>query len=140
LYALSNAGSLLALLCYPVVEPLLTIRRQLWIWSVLFAAYAVMCGLSAWRSRSAEWREAGIFEDAPAPAWKTSALWLFFAAFPSALLLAVTTHLCQNVASIPFLWILSLTLYLLTFILVFDRPDWGNPGKDSAPYLGRSSP
>ena len=128
LYALSNAGSLLALLCYPVaIEPLLTIRRQLWIWSALFAAYAAMCGVSAWRSRAAEWKEAGVADDSPAPAWKTSTLWLLFAAFPSALLLAVTTHLCQNVASIPFLWILPLTLYLLTFILVFDRPDWYRP-------------
>src|SRR6185437_10816637 len=58
----------------------------------------------------------------PAPTWTARALWLGLAAAASTLLLAVTTHLTQDVAAIPFLWILPLSIYLLTFIICFDSP------------------
>lgn len=126
LYALSNFGSLLALLSYPVaIEPVLTIKQQGLIWSVGYAAFAVLCGVVAWRSQSGARAQAeeGI-EDTPAPGWGLSLVWVALAAVASALLLAVTNYLTQNVAAIPFLWVLPLSLYLLTFIVCFGGKGW----------------
>ncbi len=126
LYALSNFGSLLALLSYPVaVEPVLTIRQQGLLWSVGYAAFAALCGVVAWRSQSGmRARTEEGTEDAPAPGWGLSLVWVALAAVASALLLAVTNYLTQNVAAIPFLWVLPLSLYLLTFIVCFGGKGW----------------
>ena len=126
LYALSNFGSLLALLSYPVaVEPVLTIRQQGVLWSVGYAAFAVLCGVVAWRSQSGiRARAEEGAGDAPAPGWGLSLVWIALAAVASALLLAVTNYLTQNVAAIPFLWVLPLSLYLLTFIVCFGGKGW----------------
>ena len=131
LFALSNLGSMLALLSYPpLVEPNLATKNQAWIWSGGFALFAVLCILTGWRSAGTSSREISPesafvpeFEEGP-PAFALKVLWIALAACPSMLMLAVTNHLTQDVASVPFLWILPLSLYLLSFILTFDARGW----------------
>jgi spermidine synthase len=128
LFALSNFASMLALLSYPLlVEPNLPNRMQAWIWSGVYVAFALVCGITGWRSAAhpaSTLQEAGASEDAAAqaPSWRMRFLWLTLAAGASVLLLAVTNHLTQDVAAIPFLWIAPLTVYLLSFILCFEAP------------------
>ena len=130
LFALSNAGSMAGLLTYPIlVEPYLTNRAQAWMWSTAYAAFAIICGTVAFRSRGnrlekAE-RQPGDMGTPPLPGEKL--LWMSLAACASALLLAVTNHVTQNIAPIPFLWVLPLSLYLLSFILCFDSDRWYSP-------------
>jgi hypothetical protein len=126
LFALSNFASLLALLSYPVlVEPNLPNHTQAISWSAAYVCFAAVCGATAWRSSAAA--SAGLertlaLEGAVAPSWPQRLLWLGLSASASILLLAVTTHLTQDVAPIPFLWIVPLTTYLLTFIFCFEMP------------------
>ena len=129
-FALSNAGSMLGLLSYPVlVEPYLTAGQQAWSWSIAFAAFVLVCGTVAYRSRRGDVESAvAAVEPGPAPAWSDRLLWMGLAACASGLLLAVTNHLTQNVAAIPFLWVLPLSLYLLSFILCFDSDRWYKRG------------
>jgi hypothetical protein len=126
LYALSNAGSMFALLSYPVLfEPVFGVHRQASIWSVAFIAFIVLCAATAWRSSSAAALDPIAEEvDAPKPGARQYALWMALPACASVLLLAVTNHLSQNVAAIPFLWVLPLSIYLLTFILCFEGDGW----------------
>jgi hypothetical protein len=130
LYAVSNAGSLLGLLAYPVaVEPLLGVTLQLALFAAGFGVFAVLAGLLARRThRRAPGPGlaalAGALESPPPPPAKVRAAWLVYPALSSALLLAITTHLTQNIAPVPFLWVLPLALYLLSFIICFDRPAW----------------
>jgi len=126
-FALSNAGSMLGLLAYPVfVEPYLTAGQQAWSWSIAFGAFVVVCISVAWRSRGGhtEIEAASQLDNGPAPTWPDRLIWMGLAACASALLLAVTNHLTQNIAAIPFLWVLPLSLYLLSFILCFDSDRW----------------
>ncbi len=126
-FALSNAGSMLGLLTYPVlVEPNLTNRQQAWMWSISYIAFVLVCGTVALRSRSDSHREIALNAAGAAPQWSERLVWMGLAAAASALLLAVTNHLTQNVAAIPFLWVLPLSLYLLSFILCFDSDRWYN--------------
>jgi hypothetical protein len=130
-FALSNAGSMLGLLTYPVlVEPYLTNHHQAWMWSGGFIAFAASFVLVAWRSRNARSEEIVRVDvdTAAAPTWNEKLLWTALAACASALLLAVTNHMTQNVAAIPFLWVLPLSLYLLSFILCFDSDRWYKRG------------
>jgi len=123
LFALSNFASFLALVSYPpFVEPNLTNRSQAIVWSIGYAVLALVCAASAWFSKEDVTAVTAIeTEDGePAPGFKSLALWAGLAACPSILLLTVTTHLTQDVASIPFLWIIPLIIYLLTFILCFE--------------------
>ncbi|HEY3443742.1 MAG TPA: fused MFS/spermidine synthase [Paludibaculum sp.] len=129
LFALSNLGSMLALLSYPpLVEPNLTLRQQAVTWSVAFALFAGLCIYTGWRS----WRGSVAAEEQPAEEEAPAAasargqyfLWIALAACPSMLLLALTTHMSMDLAPIPFLWILPLALYLLSFILCFDAAGW----------------
>jgi SAM-dependent methyltransferase len=128
LFALSNFASMLALLSYPfVVEPNLPARMQGLVWSAAYVSFAALCGTTAWRaSARAAAPPAAAQEGAPAmgggPAWTLRLLWLGLAASASVLLLAVTNHLTQDVAAIPFLWILPLSVYLLSFIVCFESP------------------
>jgi hypothetical protein len=127
LFALSNLASMTALVSYPfLVEPNLPSHLQGIIWSGGFAGFAVLCGIAAWRTSAlAALPEAGAdaVEDAgPPPAFPLRLLWLGLAAGASVLLLAVTTHLTQDVAAIPFLWIVPLSVYLLSFIVCFEAP------------------
>jgi len=147
LYALSNAGSLLALASYPfLVEPMLRLKAQATVWSagfVAFAALCVYCAVRAWRAgRSAPPAllapaPAALAADPPAagvvggsidprPSLATRALWLALPACGSVLLLAITNQMCADVGVLPFLWVLPLGLYLVSFILCFesDRVYW----------------
>lgn len=123
LYALSNAGSMLALLSYPVaVEPLWSSTRQAWLWSAGYAAFVILCAATAFLSRAdppvPDTPSVVPAEETP-PGPGACLLWAALAACGSALLLSVTGHLTQNVAAIPFLWVLPLAVYLLSFILCF---------------------
>ncbi len=129
LFALSNLASLLGLLAYPfLVEPNITIRQQSTGWSAAYAVFVLIAIATAWISRHVTADDVCPVSDQAAadspecrpPSFMEKLLWLVFAACASTMLLAVTNHLTQNVTSIPFLWILPLTLYLLSFILCFD--------------------
>ncbi len=123
-YALSNAGSLLGLLSYPtLIEPRLSTLGQARSWSVAYAAFAVACSAIAFaqRGRSAPHRQEG---EVPHSDRKTRTLWIALSACSSALLLAITNHISQNIAAVPFLWIIPLSLYMLSFILCFGSSRW----------------
>lgn len=142
LYALSNFGSLVALLSYPFVfEPAFDLPAQSWLWSGTFAVYILLCGgCAVW-----VWRLAGRARVTPAaddpagaaapgtdhvdsrPAcvsWLRRAAWVLLPACASLLLLATTNHVCQDVAVVPFLWVVPLALYLVSFIVCFDHSRW----------------
>ncbi len=128
LYALSNLGSLLALVSYPpLVERFLPLRAQAWIWAGTYAAFAAGSIFCAWRAGNApaEARPAPQASILPASAGRPGRLpylfWFGLAAGGSMMLLAITNQMCQEVASIPFLWILPLCLYLLSFVICFEN-------------------
>jgi hypothetical protein len=127
LYALSNAGSLLALVSYPlVVEPLLSRRQQVDAWSSAWIGFAILCGacgLWAWlKSKSTAVPAAAKAGNDEPVSLGRKLLWLGLPAGSSVVLLAVTAKITQDLAVIPFLWVLPLCLYLLTFILCFSGP------------------
>jgi hypothetical protein len=129
LYAVSNVGSLLALLAYPFVfEPLTTLGQQRSLWSIGFyvlIALVALCGFLGLQSRPADAQPADVEADtdAAAPTWRDAATWMALAAVPAGLLIAVTAHLSTDVAAAPLLWVIPLALYLLTFVIVFQsRP------------------
>ena len=130
LYALSNVGSLLGLVTYPVlVEPYLTLAWQGKIWSLMYLAYAGLAGYGAVRSllkkKSSEPELARSEVDlGPKLTARNYSLWIILAATASILLLATTSQIIQEVAVIPFLWVLPLTIYLLSFILAFSGERW----------------
>lgn len=130
LYALSNVGSMLALLSYPVaVEPWLTTRQQETVWSVAFGVFAALSALSvhmAWKATPSGPKSPAEAPDAEAapPTLGRRLLWLALPACASTLLLAVTNQMCQEVAVVPFLWLIPLSLYLLSFILPFESDRW----------------
>lgn len=131
LYAASNIGSLFALLGYPlVVEPILSLSGQRWIWTVGYGLFVAVLGALAisvsGRGAVAVDVHTGSVEAGPRPSWRTRGLWVLLAAIPSSLMLGVTSHLTTDVASAPMFWVLPLSLYLLTFILAFsDRRPLG---------------
>ena len=127
LFALSNLASILALLSYPVlVEPHVAARAQAVIWSITYGAFVVACGITAWlamgRPHNVQPLTGTPIQAATPPGWDLRTLWAAYAGCASILLLAVTTFLTQDVAAIPFLWILPLSVYLLTFIVCFESP------------------
>ena len=127
LYALSNLASMLALLSYPVlVEPFWPVGTQAMAWSSGYVAFVAVClctALLARRRMAGQVSdEAVTLEAAPHPGWRECLLWIGLSATASILLLAMTQHLTQDVAPVPFLWVLPLTIYLLSFILCFDAP------------------
>ena len=131
LFALSNFASLLALLGFPVLfEPWFTLPQLGRGWSIAYALFVVACAATGWVSLKASpdaaptTRAARDAVSAPAPALATQLLWLVLAAMGSVMLLAVTNHVTQNIASVPFMWVVPLSLYLITFILCFDHPRW----------------
>lgn len=130
LYALSNIGSLLGLLTFPfVVEPRLGAVQQasLWFWS--YALFAGLCGALAVRSgrRASVPTQAAVLADdtvVAAPPLGLRLVWVALAACASTMLLAVTNQMAIDVASVPFLWVVPLSLYLLSFILCFGSERW----------------
>lgn len=123
LFAVSNAGSLLGLLSYPILlEPFFTTRHQFELWSVLYACFVLLVTAAGLRYlRAPNFEAVSGAAGAVPPAWDVHLFWILFPACSSLLLLAVTNHLSRNVAPIPFLWVLPLALYLLSFILCFER-------------------
>jgi SAM-dependent methyltransferase len=128
LFAISNLASLIALVGYPfVVEPFLAAGEQVRLWSWGFAAFAALCAAVAWRTPRGHVASELPTGQAAAVGTRQIVLWLALSATGSVLLLAVTNHLTQNVASIPLLWLAPLTIYLLTFILAFEGRNWYRP-------------
>lgn len=123
-YALSNAGSLLGLVSYPaIVEPYSTTRHQTLGWSWAYALFVLVCGWLAFGMR-------GSFVVAETtgrhtrPGWKKLLLWAALAADGSALLLAITNHITQDIAAVPLLWVVPLAIYLASLVLCFESERW----------------
>ena len=142
LYALSNFGSLVALLTFPFVfVPAFTSDTQAVMWTVGFGVFAILCGLSAWRIMRLPQSVESLLSVASGaasvangeaakvthPALGRRLLWIALPACASLMLLATTNFVCEDVAVIPFLWVVPLSLYLLTFIICFDHPRWYQP-------------
>ncbi len=133
LYAASNIGSFLALLAYPaLIEPLIRLGDQTWIWSagfVLLILLVAASGAMLWRVPDRAQADASTdAAAAPAPTLRDALTWMALAAVPSGLLVAVTAHISTDVAAVPLLWVVPLALYLLTFVIVFSTrpliPHW----------------
>ena len=132
LFALSNLAALLSLLAYPfAVEPFISLPHQSQGWSIGYGVFVVLCATVAARSRS----DRSMLSDTASlpiqfnpdgipPTLSEKLKWLLLAGCASMLLLSVSNHLTQNVASVPFLWVMPLSLYLITFTLCFDRAGW----------------
>jgi hypothetical protein len=124
LYAVSNAGSMLALLGFPfLLEPAFAIRTQNWIWAIGYAvlvALVITCAIVL-NPRRAETSNAAVDVDEPVVKIESAQRfeWVLLAFVPSSLMLGVTTYIATDVASVPLIWIIPLSLYLLTFILAF---------------------
>jgi hypothetical protein len=131
-FSLSNLASLVSLLSYPLlIEPRSTLLHQAWGWSAAYAVFVLLCaGTTFYMARN--WATPTQATPAPAAAAPPPAkprgidylLWLALPALGTWLLLAVTNHITQNVAAIPFLWVLPLSVYLLTFVLTFESDRW----------------
>jgi len=134
LYALSNFGSLLGLLTYPFfIEPILNLKNQTVIWSIVYAGFVIL----SWNSgrlmykTTRKWEKIPLkngIQDNPSIRLFDVFLWLCLEATAVVILLAATHYICQDIAVIPFLWILPLSLYLLSFIIAFDSPRWYHRG------------
>jgi SAM-dependent methyltransferase len=130
LFALSNFGSLIGLLAFPfAIEPFSSSSTQSLVWSAAYAAFVITCALSAWKVG----RQAAVPhvvdlgpatsaepDTGPPPRLPDYLLWLALSVLGSVMLLASTSHITQNIASVPFLWVLPLSMYLLTFVVAFE--------------------
>lgn len=131
-FSLSNMASLIALISYPfLIETRTALLGQAYGWSIVYAGFAVLCVASGmYFLRHVQALPLPTHEKMHAPevdwdpAWRDYLFWMLPAAMASWLLLAITNHITQNVAAIPFLWLLPLTLYLLTFVLCFESDRW----------------
>ena len=126
LYAVSNIGSLLALVLYPfLIEPLFSLQTQTLLWSYLFGLFVPLWLYCAWqggRSKQLLTPPTGNSVDNPAqkrPGPTEKFLSILLPALASCTLLSTTEHLCEDVAVIPFMWVLPLSLYLLSFVFCF---------------------
>jgi hypothetical protein len=132
LYAVSNIGSLLGLISYPLlVEPLLTLPWQGWMWStgyLCYAGFAMWGAIRVWRRQSATTASPEtVVSDPPSTlSWRDLLLWIGLAATASLFLLATTARITQEIAVIPFLWVLPLTIYLASFIITFSGDRYYN--------------
>ncbi len=126
LYAWSNFGSLLGLLSYPVlVEPFISVHQQALLWSILFISFGIALAalaIATFRSGSIRSTATVAAEDLPAgprPTRSDKAWWIILSFAASVLLLAVTNYITQDIASVPLLWIVPLSIYLISFIVTF---------------------
>lgn len=132
LYAISNAGSLLGLLSYPfLVEWAFNLKHQAWLWSAGYVVFALLCAGIAWRSSEKPNDGFSVQTEMTFDGLKTTApsrahylLWLGLSACSTTVLLATTNLLCQELAVIPLLWVVPLSVYLVSFILTFDGSRW----------------
>ena len=127
LYALSNIGSLTGLLSYPfLIEPVFTLHHQALLWTMGFALYFVYTLACLWSLKNVNSKPGS--DDTRAEHFEIDTAdaltWIAMAAIATTLLLAITNKITMDVASVPFLWILPLTLYLLSFIICFDKSQW----------------
>ncbi|MEM6469269.1 MAG: hypothetical protein AAF802_06840, partial [Planctomycetota bacterium] len=133
LYALSNAGSLFALLSYPFLfEPVFSVSLQSTFWSLLFCLFVLVQGyvaMSLFQLRGVGNRsdESSATTVSKPISSGRKATWILLPALASVMLLVVTNHVCQDIAVVPFLWVLPLSLYLASFIVCFDSPQWYQP-------------
>lgn len=124
-FALSNAGSLVALVSYPVlIEPHITAHEQAWGWSVAFAIFVLLCGTSVFFTARPSSAIGAVERTHDRNGLSELLIWIALAACASTLLLVVTNLLTQNVAPVPLLWVIPLSVYLLTFILCFESDRW----------------
>lgn len=132
LYAASNAGSLLALLAFPLLlAPRLALGAQADLWELGYATFFLLagaCGALAWwerRSAGSVDRPRSSRSADPEPSrWRRRLAWVAFAFVPASMLHGVTSHVTTEIAAVPLLWVVPLALYLLTFVLVFARREW----------------
>lgn len=128
LYAASNLGSFLALLSYPfVIEPLTNLFGQRMGWTGGYWAFLLMVAALAfvvWSRRIDRAAEPAQLAATPPIPWREKGVLVLLAAAPSSLMLGVTAHLSTDVASAPFLWVIPLALYLLTFVIAFQARPW----------------
>ena len=124
LYALSNVGSLFGLLAYPLlIEPMFSLRQQGWLWTGGFILFALVAGALSWRMRKVD-KSVTIISITEKPSPSLRILWIILSGTASLFLLSVTNQISQEVAVIPFLWIMPLAIYLLSFILAFSDSRW----------------
>ncbi len=130
LYALSNLGSLFGLISYPfLLEWSLTLHHQAWLWNALFLLYVPVFVMICRRVGKRTSIDEVVVEAKPAGAsGRSRVMWIALAACGSAMLLATTNLLCEDVVVTPTLWVLPLCLYLMSFILCFDHPRWYRRG------------
>jgi hypothetical protein len=120
LYAASNFGSFAGLLAYPlVVEPLLPIHDQRWLWSAAYVLLALLVGWCALKLPKHDAAPRAAVADTPAPGWRERATWIILAAVPSGLILSTTLHITTDLVAMPLLWVLPLGAYLLSFTIAF---------------------
>ena len=126
LYALSNVGSLLGLLAYPLlVEPSFSLQTQGWAWSIGFVLFAIVSFLIVYQLNDKK-IEISTTEKSEKSSGSLKLLWLLLGGVASLFLLSITNQITQEVAVIPFLWVLPLAIYLLSFILAFSDSRWYN--------------
>lgn len=139
LYAVSNAGSLLGLVCPLAIEPWVTVSSQLSLWAAAFAVFAAMMLATGWSTLAQRPSRDPLPQASPGPlrttqqetsqettARKETLFWFVGALVPSAMLVAATNHITVDIAATPLLWVLPLALYLISFILTFSvwRAPW----------------
>ena len=146
LYAAGNTGSIVGLLSYPLlVEPFIGLRTQSRLWAIGYGILILLLIATALLRRRHPSRHESLVTSIDTPgthnsdavdraptSWRTRVAWVLMAAIPSGLLLAVTQHISADIASIPLLWVVPLTIYLATFVIAFSKPTKGCP-----PTLGR---
>ncbi len=127
LYGASNAGSFAALLAYPlIVEPFLGLVPQTRLWGVgfiLLAALVGVCGFIA-AARPAEAETQSVDAPDTQVTWRQRLLWVTLSFVPSGLLVGTTAHIATDLVSAPFMWVLPLAIYLLTFVITFQSKPW----------------
>ena len=134
LYALSNLGSLLGLVSYPfVVDVWLSAQQQVTLWWSGFLGYSLLCvacgGIAVSRGTAAHVNSepvSTLLGDEPRATWGERLLWFALAMIPSVLLSSVTNKLSIDISPVPFLWVVPLTLYLVSFIICFSRESWAS--------------
>ena len=151
LYALSNAGSLVGLLAYPfLLEPTLRLRTQAWVWTFGYLVFATCFGICAWwTTKTHDTLDSAMGaardgikkpkENVSPIGWQLPALWIALAACASMQLLATTNFICQEVAVIPFLWVVPLCIYLVSLILTFESSRWYSRGWFHLSFVGAAA-
>ena len=134
LYALSNIGSILGLIAYPIlIEPVLTLSWQGWIWTGVYILFVIIAGFNAILTLRTAQKPLTVAVDPVISERqitkpKHQLLWILLSACASVMVLAVTSQITQEVAVIPFLWVLPLTIYLFSFVLAFSSRRWYQRG------------